>query len=513
MRQSSNHRRNRSLAYILFILAAIIIRLAISYYPFLKFGYIVPPGGDPVNHAGLIDSILAGQISGEYPWTFHYISFLVAKLFGLNSMQSMLYIIPSLIILPALGVLFFLNKLFDKKTAFVGFVIMLFASNYGLKALGDGNYPNIIAAGLLMPILFVFFVKSFTRRKVTDYLLMFVAAILMIFTHHLTIAYTLVVILLFLPLYFWLQKNEDETKSWRAVITVIILLVVCALVLFLSPLGEIFSKAIGNFERYGSFLATNTYNKPFSLGSYSAELGTLTYSGGLVSLIYLIFMLSRDNLRRDQRISIILVLGWFVSLFLCSRTGLVGLPGRFTRELGPPLVIAMSIALYDIYSLIDSKRLKATAIILFSIIIYMNFIHFGGSVYASPDYYKNMVWLNDKDKEKIDMINNYTNSGEIIITNEDNPYFDYYLEGSVHLIAVPLKSEEQLRQKIAKEHAKYIFISRDFNINYRNYKGEDYKSKNTEVAVSLERFSIKYKPLLELGDGSKLLCVACDEDD
>ena len=192
--------RHQKISLILFAAASflIVLRIYTLYFPMRLFDYIVPPGQDPANHVLIIQNIMSGKWSLSYPPLFHGFIALVSSLFNLDPLGVLRSVTPLLTILPSIGVYIFLSKTVSRFSAFIAFVIALIASNYGLVAFGDGNYPNIIAAGFLTPVIFAYMINAFRKKVKPNLLYMLLFLLLLILTHHLTTAIFLFVTVVYL---------------------------------------------------------------------------------------------------------------------------------------------------------------------------------------------------------------------------------------------------------------------------------------------------------------------------
>ncbi len=494
-----------------FLIIAFIFRLTLIYYPFVRFAYLVPPGEDPVNHTKMIEMVLGGSYPATYPWLFHLFIAGIVKIFNLSPIEALKIITPSLVVLPAIGIYFFLSRLYSRTAAFFGSLLALWATNYGLIVFGDGGYPNLIASGFILPIALVYFFKSLMDKGWKNYLLFLLATVLLVMTHHLSTAFFVSVLIFSLASIGLWQFKERLIMGARKIFLIIMLGMVAAIVfLYFCPFANIFSQAIRSFTQTG-FFVESVKLKPIEFSSYSWEVGPLTFYGGFFAVLYLAGMLGRNSLEKKQKIIILLILSWFLGFFILSRVEAVSLTVRFARELGMPLLLAMGIALSDMWKQIKSYKAKFIFAVFFLLMVYINLSQINSQLYAKPNYFNSMVWFTEADKEKADYLNTITIGEDTVLSNQFTPYLDLFTETKIIFVYPSnISSEDAFFDFIEKTNARYIVIGEKTKANPR---GQDHLfflpyEKTTELLRGYTDGNDRFEAMRNFSDGSVIYKVA-----
>lgn len=197
---------------ILLVLAAVFI----IAYPTLKD--ILPLGDDPARHLakimvveqeGFFQNFLK---SPSYPPLFHTIVAAGAKILHLDLIVAVKYsgyLLAGLTFL----VIFLVSRRFSKNSlALLILAVALFASLQPFRAYIDGNYPEILARGIILPFLVLYLAKalSTTENRVFHYFLFALLALGIFSTHYISFAILILGLVLSLPsldrikIHFWL---------------------------------------------------------------------------------------------------------------------------------------------------------------------------------------------------------------------------------------------------------------------------------------------------------------------
>lgn len=414
-----------------FIVICLIYRIYIIYFPFSLFHYLVPPGDDAINHLKIIEGILSGNFSSTYPMLFHIMIAYPSKLFHIDPLRFMKWFTPTLVALPSIAIFVFLRKNFGRFAALVGFTIALLSSNYALVAFGDGNYPNILAAGFFLPLCLMYLTYATKSNKISNYVGVIVFAVLIAFTHHLTTALLMAILVAnLIVLLLWNRREKISPGLRRLTIFVLSTLAVLAVVIGLTPVRSLFLSAVSEIFHSGGVSQGVAFIKPIEFAEYPAMIGPLVWSGGLIAIFYLIFMLSKTSTKTNKGV-ILFVLVWFAVTFLLSRTAAAGLPGRFAREIALPLILAMAIAISDLYKQFDFKIQKVIGLGLLGLIVSVNLVQVNGGIFASPEYFNQVVWFSRMDLAKATYIKSATNSKDVIYSNRTTPYMSHFADRTI----------------------------------------------------------------------------------
>ncbi len=455
-----------SIAIGVFMLIAIALRLYVLYFPISFFGYLVPPGDDATRHYQMITSILGGNFNTGYPWLFHLFIAGIVKISGSNVIDVLRVITPALVILPSIAVYLFLKRNFGRVSALIGFAIILWASSYALIAYGDGNYPNIIAGGFFLPLTLLYLVLSLRERKLSYYLSTAAFAILTLLTHHLSVAYLLMIVLSYIiVLGIWNRFEKIAENYTRTAVFIVVLLALSALVASLFSFREIFLQAYQSIFQSGSVSAGAIFAVPIDFWDYGGQIGPFVYYGGLLGIIFLIYLLGQPK-EKINKPALLLILVWFVVTYIFSRFSQTGLPGRFARELALPLVLAQSIMIWRFIQAMRTNTQKILTVFGLGLIITLELVQVNGGSYRSPDYFKRMIWFDSNDKKSTDAIKALIPSNEAIIANNTTPYLPIFAERKI--IFIPLNrtpSVKTVRDFAEAAGARYVFIGRKTSAN------------------------------------------------
>lgn len=449
------------LIVVVFVACLIALKLSVLYLPFVKFGYLVPPGDDPANHYHMVMQVLAGKINFSYPPLFHIVIAWFSKIFHSEPMNIMRLITPALVVLPSLAVLVVTSKLFGRSAGLISFVVIICSSNYGLLAFGDGNYPNLIAGGLFLPLAFFYFIRSLQERRAGNYLLMILFIALLVLTHHLSTAmYIMIVFATFALMTLWNLYDKIFPKIWKSFAVFIGITLIISLFLYFLPIKTVFVNAIQSFGETGKVLSSASFSVPADLSEYPNQAGYLAWYFGIFSLLYALGLLLRDQKKNNgEKIAIVGLIAWFFIMFLASRTERIGLPGRFMRECYLPLAILSGLALKDLIISIPAISGRVILSGAFSLVILTNLVQINTGSYRSPEFFNKMIRFNDSDKIDASQIARYTTEDAVILANPTTPFLPAVSSRSVVFIkAGNAKNGEQMARAIGYNEATHVFV-------------------------------------------------------
>lgn len=487
-----------------FIVILLVYRFYIIYFPFKLYQYLVPPGQDPVNHLEMVKSVISGNFKSTYPLLFHGIIALINRFSGSDPLQIIKWVTPAMVALPSIAVFLFLRKNFGRFAAVVGFAIALLSSNYALMAFGDGNYPNILAGGFFLPLALLYVTYASRGKKISNYIYVGIFALLIVATHHFTAAlFGLIMIIYLIVLLLW-NRREKIAPGMRGLMFFILgMLVVMAALIIFTPLRSQFLVAIQQLFTRGAFVDDPAYSAPIQFSQYSEMIGNLVWSGGLISMLYLIYLLGKPG-ERNRKSVILLVLVWFAITFGLSRTGAIGLPGRFAREIGLPLILAMAITVKSLFENFTIKMQRIIGYGMLGLIIAVNLVQVNGGAYASPEYFNKMVWFTNDDLQKAQYIMWSSESGDKIVSNRTSPYMSYFTQRE---FIYP--TDEQIKSLAgftAQAGAKYLFIGKltAANPNQQTYPFFKNFDESTAKLNEMVQISPQFEPIHTFADGSVL---------
>lgn len=484
------------------IFGCLVFRLYILYFPFKLYGYLVPPGQDAINHLSLIKNIMQGNYDFSYPPFFHWIISLIAQFSSMDPLRILKWLTPAMVALPSIAVFLFLKKNFGRFTAVVGFLIALMATNYGLIAFADGNYPNILAGGLFLPVALAYLAASSRSKKLSNYVVVIILAILMVLTHHLTAAIFILILFCYsLLLLIWNKKEEIAPGLRKLAIFSFVVVAIVLVAVFATSLRDFFLPFLKQIISGQSLVRGSAFIRPVEYWQYGEVIGSLVWSGGLISLFYLIYMLGKKG--QQNKAAILLILVWFVLLFVLSRISVSGLQGRFARELGLPLILAMAITIRELFSNFNIKMQKIIGYGLLGLIIVFNLSQINDESFSSPKFFNSMIWFDRYDLEKAKYIENISEPDDIIFSNRTSPYLPYFADRNIDF-NIEAKLAD-LPGYAETKGAKYLFIGQKTRANpdsksYPFYKGFEEIRENLMNIAKQNKLELVHK----FADGSLL---------
>ncbi len=411
--------------WLILVFGAVIWQLIYVYWTPVVERYMVPPGDDAAVHIQGITELLSGQWSlfgaNGYPHGFHIVMALIAKLTGLSALLSVLWFTPLLLVAPIFVIYYVGKKLFDN--ALVGAVAAgawVFIALAPIRAFGDGNYPNLVASSILMPLCLLWLYRLTSAPSLKKTVPVVISLVLLALVHHLTLVYLIAVTV---P---WLIITTAE-KAWELrhqkgavrIVMTGLLIMVFAMGVFWFLYGKILApyiavvKAGGNLAHY--------------LGGDSSTLSILQILEinhpvliilGLVGLLAL--MLSR--LERSLKL---LFASWILVLFALGAVPIVGLPGRFVRELAIPCSLLIGyLALFLYQHSIPKVRdwlIPLFVVVVLGAVWLDNF----AQPFALPDPFKPLMRMQHEEEPAIPVLQNFPT--ETVIATNSNPFLPYLL--------------------------------------------------------------------------------------
>lgn len=460
---------SKKLAIIVLVIA-FLFKIWLIVWQFTDQKYLIAPGGDPVQHLGIVQQILAGKlVSFAYPPLYHFIVAGIVKLTGLDILLVMKYLAIALLFLPVPFFWYLVRQFFGFWSAFWATILYLLVSSNPLLGFVDGNYPDLLSYGVFVPLTLLFLVKALQKRPLKYALLSLLFAALMILTHHLTAIFTLLVVIVYLiaaGVYFYFGGQR-----WRLRNLKIVLLCwgIFGIVLILLVKFTFGAALIGWLKL--AFAGTRpinsiTHSSPADLAELSALLAPMIEFLGAAGLIYAFVTIKEKSAAK------IMLIVWVLVLWILSRTVISGLAPRYLRELSVPLCMLSGIL---IVYFVDWGQTRMQKIIISGILgylVFINIVQLTAHPFLLPRGFQNMVWYRQVDQKKAEYLSEYLFDNAVILANPSNPYLPYFLEkknSKIHLkvinditkIAVNADDQtkqEAIRKFLIKNKADFLFI-------------------------------------------------------
>lgn len=343
------------------------------------YQYVVPPGYDGIAHATIIDTILRGNYTQIYSYhtLWHMFTIPFVLIFHMPPITALAWLGPLLQVTMVVSLTYFAKRAFGPTAAIVTMIIMGGFSLQPLQTLTDGGYPNVLAAGTILPFFFLV-VHGITSTKMRWWHLplLLVSFIVLIWSHHLTTLYALPIAFAFGLI--MIAKNLREKKvhmGW--IMGALIILAGVTIVgtwLFLhAPPSLSVSRLAEQFIhvdlRWPFFHFVSSLYSPeaiLALQLYPQDIGYVVIYLGILATLWGIFRAVITRQHPWWRFYVLLVI-WVLVLFVGSRMDALGFPVRLARDMAIPLVLLCGAFLGEIFEYAHRSWIGNVVIILISI--------------------------------------------------------------------------------------------------------------------------------------------------
>lgn len=361
----------------------VVVFAAIFYFSYLNlitYHYLVPAGGDALNHVDLVERIMAGNhrlIFTSYS-LWHLLVIATVKLTHWRPITAMARLAPALIGLGALSLFSFNRRFFGWTAGLTTAIIFGFMTLQPLQTLRDGGFPNFLAATTVLPLTLTVVIQIFETGGWVKRLLWSGAGLAMIgllmLAHNITAIYGLLIICLFLV---WeLLRAIERRPVGKLLVLIIIPLAYLGLVelihLFLTQtslgsgrdIAQMFVKTDNSFPFIHLTGNLATPDALIDITAYPAYIGLApVYLGSLGILTALGVLLA--NVTSAQKRAAAVLLFWVTIVAVASQQVGLGFPVRLTRDLAVPLVLLAGLFIGSVVSYISQRRLpKLLAVIV-----------------------------------------------------------------------------------------------------------------------------------------------------
>lgn len=413
----------------------------IQYYGLIRYHYLVPPGHDAMMHWYMIQPYYEGKLTfleawknGSYPPLFLITTAALAHLFKTDPMQIMLWCTPSILIFSAISIFAFTYKAFGKYPALITFLLYSFAGKIAQQQLNDGGYPNLIAAQIFIPLMFLLlllFQKEKGGKKILYLFLTLLVSVLIVLCHHISALYLIMIISLGLPVYL---IRAWVTNKWKAIKGISILTIIFLFYFFLGYLflkTDIFtpiralSDSMIRFQNNFPFVKLVGIRDPeaiLSFTSYPQYIGEPIFIFGVLGLT-LLPLLTKKKIS-NLFLPYLLVTIWAILLLVGSRMSFLTNPDRLVRDLIVPLSILSGAFIYNLWILFQGKKHILNKIILAVFVIGLSILPVTYRI-KNAMAYEPMVRITDADSKAIDFLKNQKPSN--ILIEGYSFYFNYFL--------------------------------------------------------------------------------------
>lgn len=477
-----------------FLILVMICLLFVWTNDWIQYGYMYPPGDDPVFHIQMAQNIAKfGNFSQQplgYPPGFHVLLFLLRGITSLDY-ASLLIILPLFfvcIIIPIL--LFLLFRKVDKKYLPM---LGLFLYMIGAAVLGDfysGGQSVEIYTLCLFLLLGLFLAQYW-------YIAGGIVLILIGFTHHLTYFPALITIVLFgmgMILRRYLARDLNvKIKKISILLPVFAILSIFSWPYYYPGIAKGF---IQNYFPQTSQVAAsvptiNTVSNQMNLSilriSGIAKFMQTTTSVVffiLVSCIFILCLLARKSKLTTAQFSVMLfLLSWLASEFALAAITNVG-ADRLMRQAFLPGLMILSIGLYYLFrNLRINNYTKIIFICALLVLLFPRYITFVNQKYAAHRY----VRLTSDDKKAIQYIQLNTDpNAKILSPAIYSPWLWINLSGRISQAIIRPRIDNQMQRDfwsildtsdsalIAKYDIQYVYLGHStVDVEYWNQNVDD----------------------------------------
>lgn len=421
--------------WVILVAATVLWKSYYAYWTPVVRHYLVPPGDDAAFHIGRVADAMGGKIAlftpSGYPLGFHNIVALIAVLFHQSALTTIIWVGPSLMVLPIIAIYFAGKKMFA--SAEVGAIA---AAAWGVLALapvrafGDGNYPNLLAGSVFLPLavaaLYHMIAHGRTKKRIASVVVLSLAIAL---THHLSFIYFIVATVPWLIFATIDNLTHPHTRHatlrYLKIFTTMCLALCLVLVLIF---GRFLAPYLHALLRDGN-LATvfGSESKPLDIIAFMEIHNPFFVIWGLVGL--LVVMLSKLN--RSLKL---LLATWTLALLALSLTPIFGLPGRFAREAAVPFAFSIGYMMHFISEFLRPMRLHFVVPISVVSILVASTMFAMYRPFALPDPFLPLIRVQNSEEQAFILLDQLTPSGTAILTNNSNPFIHYLVHRPVYVI-------------------------------------------------------------------------------
>jgi hypothetical protein len=349
---------------VLFLFIALFL---FSYANQFIFRYEVPPGGDAFGHLRIVKTILNSDYLQiiQYHTIWHLCVVAFTLIFHVRSITVMAWLGPLLLVTMGMSLYYFNKRSFGTIAGVSSLILIGFLANQPLQTLYDGGFPNVLAAGTVLPLVFLTLMNVFDaspKKKLIAIPLFLLSLAVLRYSHHITTIYALATISLFLFIEFlkfgYLKKINP------------LVIIVCTIALFYVGVFLFLNTPIGGSAKglAAQFIVLN-FQFPFihfigQLNDPNAIWVLYDYPNGIGEAVTILgiggFLLALGQLfiphSTIKKRALVLLMLWTYVLFISSRMPSVGFPVRLARDLAIPLALLGGYFIHTIVRFIVDRK-------------------------------------------------------------------------------------------------------------------------------------------------------------
>lgn len=359
------------------LISSLVLLIFFSYANQLLYRYQVPAGGDAINHNLFVQTILDGKYTEvlDYHAIWHLITAALSALFHVPSLTIMAWLAPGLLVAMGLA-LYFFNRKFVSETAGIASLILIgFFSQQPIQTLYDGGFPNVLAAGTVLPIVFIAFHNVIQKkRKGASLPLFFLSLLLLAYSHHLTTLYALPTLALAGVGYLIGYARSKQVPA----LTILLLMIIVTFIAFggfywllnsqiessVLSLARQFMKPDTIFPFFHFQGKLDNPNAIWPLSVYPNGIGEAVVYLGMGGFLIACYRLITGRGSKEWDGYLILI-AWTTTLFVLSRIPSLAFPVRLARDMAIPLALLGGIFIHSVLAFIYYRRLPRLFAYLF----------------------------------------------------------------------------------------------------------------------------------------------------
>jgi hypothetical protein len=443
------------------LLLALIWRALYAYWTPLVNRYIVPPGDDPAIHLARVIEILSGDwltaASSGYPLGFHILVAVIARVLHIAPLTATIWFAPLLLLLPILAIYLVGKQLVSAAAGAFAALLWATLSLAPVRAFGDGNYPNLLAGEVFVPLALLAFFRLIEQPTVKRAWLTLGAIGLIALFHHLSLVYFAGVAVLLASI---LLPPRITNSAWRShagrpFLYLALSVLGTLVILWVTSLRNIITPVVVQYLKEGHvtgfFIARQ---ERLTWPVFLDEQGIFFTILGMVGFGILLVLAYFGRLRWSV---VALLFAWVAGLLLLATVPLFIFTGRFIRELAIPLSLLGGIGLAALIDLVNHRLLKGvviTGILTMITSSVTDLFLTPGRPFALPDPYKPLIRVQHEEEAAIQILRTVASPRSTVLANNSNPYLPFLVQARVIIVRHP----DEVDRILAREPVSLLYL-------------------------------------------------------
>lgn len=475
------------IAFVFFLL------LAFSLGNQIIYRYSVSPGGDALNHIPYVEAILRGEFGqvSNYHIVWHLIVAAISAITPLAPITVMAWAGPLLLFTSGVSIFLFARR-FGLIAGLAAAIALGFFSNQPLQTLYDGGFPNVLAAGTVLPLVFLAADTVCRRKTGRSWLVLTASLVVLAYSHNIVTLYATAILGLFglEQMALWLRRRRWSrlTVGGGLVGATVVFWLIAVWVFRHGQISAValarqFSVIDFSFPFIHLTGHLDNPNAIWSLKNYPNGIGELLVVLGIAGFGIAIWRAIIDRHRDVGRMSTLVVL-WILVLFVGSQIPALTFPVRLARDLAIPLAVASGIFVASVVDYSERRRLPRLFAVVFVVVAMLVGISTGLSRYQRMISPNPLIYHLAVDSQAADYITKNVTIGDVIYVFNDDTYLPVFapLHTFVHIsdpnILRLLTDKTKIAQAVGRADYVYVEYRTDRDETWLNNPGiiENYKT-------------------------------------